>query len=95
MSAPTEAGKNLTFELDPYAFDRLLGEDCNAILISLMRDLVSSLNFRGIRTPYVGDDCSKQQLGDILNFKYKLVSGSPEAILNNYRHIFRRLKQIF
>ena len=48
------------------------------------RALVSSLNCPGIRASYVGDDCSKQQLEDILNLKYDLVSGSPEAILNNY-----------
>ena len=61
MSPPTGAGKSLAFELAPYAFDRLLGEDCHAIvfvffpLISLMKDLVSSLNCRGIRASYVGD----------------------------------------
>ena len=49
---------------------------------SLMKDLVFSLNCRGIRASYVGDNCSKQQLGDISNLKYKLVSGSPEAVLN-------------
>ena len=76
MSAPTGAGKSLTFELAPYDFDRLLGQDCNAIvfvtvpLISLMKDLVSSLSCRGIRASYVGDDCSKQQLKDSLNLKY-------------------------
>lgn len=48
-SAPTGARKNLTFELAPYAFDRLLGEDCDAIVLvivpltSLMKDQVSSL----------------------------------------------------
>ena len=50
FSAPTGAGKSLTFELAPYTFDRLFGEDCNAIvlvivpLISLMKDQVSNLN---------------------------------------------------
>jgi len=34
-----------------------------------------------------GDDCSEQQLQDMLDLKVKLVFGSPEAILNNYRHI--------
>ena len=48
-SAPTGAGKSLTFELAPYTFDRLLGEDCDAIVLvivpltSLMKDQVSSL----------------------------------------------------
>ena len=55
VSAPTGAGKSLTFELVPYAFGRLLGEDCNAIvfvivpLISITKDLVSSRNCRGIK----------------------------------------------
>ena len=35
---------------------------------------------------------SKQQLQDVLDFKVKLIFGSPHAILNNYHHIFRRLK---
>ena len=73
MSAPTRAGKSLTFELAPYTFDHLFGEACNAIvfvivpLISLMKDQVSNLNYRGIRASYVGDDCSEEQLEDILN----------------------------
>ena len=64
MSAPTGAGKSLAFELAPYAFDRLLGEDCDANvfvifpLISLMKYFVSSLNCRSIRALYVGDNIS-------------------------------------
>ena len=56
--APTGAGKSLTFELAPCTFDRLFGEDCDAIvlvivpLISLMNDQVSDLNSRGIRASY-------------------------------------------
>ena len=98
VSAPTGAGKSLTFELAPYTFDHLFGEACNDIvfvivpLISLMKDQVSNLNSRGIRASYVGDDCSEEQLEGILNLKEKIVFGSPEAILNNYRHIFRDLK---
>ena len=66
VSAPTGAGKSVTFELALYAFDCLLGEDCNAIifvilpLISLMKDLVSSLTFRGIRTSYTV--CRRQHI---------------------------------
>ena len=80
VSAPTGAGKSLTFELAPYAFDHLFGEDCNAIvlvivpLISLREDQVSNLNSRGIRALYVGDNCSEEQLKDILNLKQKIVS---------------------
>ena len=56
--APTGAGKSLTFELAPYTFDRLFGEDYDAIvlvivpLISLMKDQVSDLNSRGIRASH-------------------------------------------
>ena len=59
MSAPAGAGKSLTLEIAPYAFDCLLGEDCNAIvfvivpLSSIMKDLVASLTCRDIRTLYV------------------------------------------
>ena len=48
---PTGAGKSLTFELAPYTFDRLFGEDYDAIvlvivpLISLMKDQVSDQTF--------------------------------------------------
>ena len=88
VSAPTGAGKSLTFELAPYTFDHLFGEASNAIvfvivpLISLMKDRVSNLNSCGIRASYVGDDCSEEQLEDILNLKEKIVFGSPEATLN-------------
>ena len=89
VSAPTGGGKSLTFELAPYTFDRLFGKDCNAIVLVI----VSNLNSHGIRAPYIGDDCSEEELEDILNLKEKIVLGSPEAILNNYQHIFRHLKR--
>ena len=91
-------GKILTFELAPYTFTRLFGEDRIAIvlviipLISLMKDQASNLNSRGIRASSVGDDCSEEQREDVLNLKEKIVFGSPTAILNNYRHIFHHLK---
>ena len=99
VSAPTGAGKSLTIELALYTFDRLFGEDCNAILlvivllISLIKDQVSNLNSRGLRATYIGVDCLEEQLEDILNLKENIVLGSPEAILNNYQHIFHHLKR--
>ena len=36
VSAPTGAGRSLTFELAPYTFDRLFGEDCNAIVLVIV-----------------------------------------------------------
>ena len=36
VSAPTGAGKSLTFELAPYTFNRLFGEDCNAIVLVIV-----------------------------------------------------------
>ena len=66
MSSSTGAGKSLAFEPAPYAFDQLLEEDCNAFVfvivppISLMKDLVSSLNCRSIRASYVGDNIFEQ-----------------------------------
>ena len=94
MCAPTRAGKSLTFELAPYTFNHLFGEACNAImfmivlLISLMKDQVSNLNSRGIRASYVRDDCSEEQLEDILNLKEKIVFGSPKAIREASEHGF-------
>ena len=89
VSAPTGAGKSLTFELKRRIC--LNGDQANSYsivlvvvsLISLMKDQVSNLNSRGIPASYVGDDCSEQQLQDILNFKVKVIFGSPEAILNS------------
>ena len=46
-----------------------------------------------MRASFVGNDCSEEQLQDILNLIEKIVFGSPEAILNNYRHIFCHLKR--
>ena len=100
VSVPTGADKILTFELAPYTFDHLFGEHFNAIvlvivpLISLIKDQVSNLNSRGIiiRASYIGDYCLEEQLEGILNLKQKIVLGSPEAIFNNYRHIFHHLK---
>ena len=83
MSAPTGAGKSVTFELAPFAFHRLLGKDCNAIVF-VISPLISWHHSAFVAT---GDN-------RFLNLRYKLVFGIPEAILNNYRHIFRRLKQI-
>ena len=40
MSATTEAGKSLTFELAPYTFDGLFGEDCNAILLEIVQPIL-------------------------------------------------------
>ena len=70
VSAPTGAGKSLTFELALYAFDCLFGEDCNAVVLVIVPlmsliDQVSNLNFCDVKALYV-DDCS-EQLEDILN----------------------------
>ena len=68
------SGKDV-FVSASHSFDHLFGEACNAIvfvtvtLISLMKDQASNLNSRGIRASYVGDDCSEEQLEDILNLK--------------------------
>ena len=62
-------------------------------LVSLMKDQVNNLVSRGIPASHVGDDCSEDQLRDILDFKARIVFGSPEALLNNYRHTFRHLKR--
>ena len=68
VSAPTGAGKSLTFELAPYALDYLCEGNGNTIvlvvvpLVALMKDQVTNLVKRGIPASYVGDDCSEEQL---------------------------------
>ncbi|XP_044169632.1 probable ATP-dependent DNA helicase RecS [Acropora millepora] len=97
VSAPTGAGKSVTFELFPYTFDHLFGE-ANAIvfvivpLISLMKDQVSNLNSRGIRAWYVGDDCSEEQPKDILNLKEKI--GKGHATEEVFRRDYGRLAEV-
>ena len=98
VSAPTGAGKSLTFELAPYAFEHLSVANKKSMvlvivpLVSLMKDQVNNLVSRGIPASYVGDGCSEEQLRDIMDFKARIVFGSPEALLTNYRHIFCHLK---
>ena len=76
VSAPTGAGKSLTFQLVLYAFDRLLGEGCKTIvfvivpLISITKGLVSSLNCRGITASYVGDNILKNFYTFVLLYFY-------------------------
>ena len=98
VSAQTGYGKSLTFELAPHAFEDLSENNKSLVvvvvpLVSLMKDQVSNLVSRGIPSSYIGDDCSEDQLKSILDFKSRIVFGSPEALLNNYRYIFRHLKE--
>ncbi|CAB4018405.1 Bloom syndrome -like, partial [Paramuricea clavata] len=90
--------KSLTFELAPHAFEYLSENNKSLVLVvvplvSLMKDQVSNLVSRGIPSSYIGDDCSENQLKSILDFKSRIVFGSPKALLNNYRYIFRHLKE--
>jgi len=66
VSAPTATGKSLTFELAPYAFDCLNGDHANSnSIILVVVPLISLMKDRG-------DECSEQQLQDILDLKVKL-----------------------
>ena len=73
MSAPSRAGKSLTFELASCTFDHIFGEDCN-----LMKGQVLNLNSHG-KALYIniGDDCSEETLKDILDLKETLVHSLP------------------
>ncbi|XP_078345429.1 putative ATP-dependent DNA helicase RecS [Oculina patagonica] len=98
VSVPTKASKSLTFELAPFALDYMRnGGDTTIVLVvvplvSLMKEQVYSLQNRGIGASYVGDDCSDEQLKDIIDLKFRIIFGGPEALHNIYHHIFRRLK---
>ena len=100
MCAPTGSGKSLCFEIAPYAIDwvkfgSVEGETVRTVcvvvapLVSLMNDQVASLQMKGIAAICIGPDCAPDDIEAIKNGKYNLVFGSPEALLNSYRHIFR------
>ena len=112
MSAPTGSGKSFTFEIAPYAFDFLLSnlntvvKDAGSVslvvvpLVALMNDQVDSLRSCGLSAACVGSECGQETLRDICEAKYKLVFGTPEALLNNHRRIFHsplknRVRAIF
>jgi len=65
--------------LAPFAIDYMRdGSDTTIVLVvvplvSLMKDQVNSLQNRGIVASYVGDDCSDEQLKDIIDFAYKSI----------------------
>ena len=88
VSAPTGAGKSLTFELAPYAFEHLLANNKAMVLVivplvSLLKDQVNNLASRGIPASYVGDECSEEQLSDILDFKARIVFGTENSCPSN------------
>ncbi|CAB4021543.1 ATP-dependent DNA helicase, partial [Paramuricea clavata] len=82
-------------------------EECRSVclvvpLIALMNDQVASLTSRGLSAACVGgeSECSPDQIREICEGKYKIVFGTPEALLNNHRGIFRsplkkHLKAVF
>ncbi|CAB4004938.1 Werner syndrome ATP-dependent helicase, partial [Paramuricea clavata] len=67
-----------------------------------MNDQVASLTSRGLSAACVGgeSECSPDQIREICEGKYKIVFGTPEALLNNHRGIFqsplkKHLKAVF
>lgn len=112
MSAPTGSGKSFTFEIAPYAFDFMSTEQNTTVeearsvclvvvpLVALMNDQVASLTSRGLSAACVGSDCSPDQIRNITEGNIKLIFGTPEALLNSHRGIFRgalkkNLKAVF
>ena len=98
LSAPTGSGKSLTFEVAPFVFDYLHHGERQEVLsvclvvvplVALMKDQVASLLARGISAASVGADCTSEEVKAISEGKYSLVFGSPEALLNCHRSIFR------
>ena len=103
LCSPTGSGKSLCFEIAPYAID-FMKYDVTAVtmqnitktvcvviapLVSLMKDQVSSLHRKGVSAICIGPESTAIDIEDIKSGKYNLVFGSPEALLNSYRYIFR------
>ena len=92
VSLPTGSGKSLCFYTLPLLFDILRGHSdpkCIVVVLSpllaLMKNQVSSLTEKGVRSLYVtkesdGDDPSLQKLHEGY---YQVVLFSPEALLCN------------
>ena len=87
----------MPFEVAPYVFDYLEHSErlvvCSVCLVvvplvALMKDQVASGVARGISAASVGADCTREQVKEILEEKYSLVFGIPEALLNSHRSIF-------
>ena len=92
LSSPTGLGKSLTFEVAPYIFDYLESGEKDFVdyvclvvepLVALMKDQVGSLLARGISAAFVGADCTREQVREIIEGKYSLVFGSPECQCRN------------
>ena len=106
---PTRSRKSLTFEVAPYVFDYLEHSErlevCSVCLVvvplvALMRDQAALLVARGISAASVGAYCTREQVKEILEEKFSLVFGSPEALLNSHQSIFhgklrKNLKAVF
>jgi superfamily II DNA helicase RecQ len=60
-----------------------------APLVSLMKDQISSLRSKGVSAICIGPESTSSDIEDIKSGKYNLIFGSPEALLNSYRTIFR------
>ena len=109
LLVPTRSRKSLTFEVAPYVFDYLEHSERLEVcsvglvvvpLVALMRDQAASSVARGISAASVGAYCTREQVKEILEGKYSLVFGSPEALLNSHRSIFhgklrKNLKAVF
>ena len=85
VSAPTGAGKSLTFEFAPYTFDCLL--QCHRVGDCLKP-----------KFPWHWSTVHRRRLlgrraRGYFKSEEKIVLGSPEAILNNYQHILCHLKR--
>ena len=93
MIGPTGSGKSLTFHIAPFVLDFFKHGETGIIetvcviifpLVSLMKDQVSSLCEKGLKTIVLGPDASEG--------KYNLVFTSPEALFSSHRSIILALK---
>ena len=86
VSQPTGSGKSLCYCILPATFNSF-GADGRSIsvivssLISLMKDQVRAMEWRGTRVVYVGDCSEERREVEVCCGNYQLVYMSPEALL--------------
>ena len=91
ISLPTGSGKSLCFCIVPALFDIMREVEERSVvvivspLIALMKDQVSAMKRRGVKSVYVGDCESEDAVAAVCSGAYQLVYMSPEALLTDQR----------
>ncbi len=102
---PTGSGKSFCFEIAPFviecmqyglkAVQKQTAPKTICLVVAPLKDQISSLRSKGVSPICIGPESTSSDIEDIKSGKYNLIFGSPEALLNSYRTIFRRyLKKV-